>query len=188
MVAMRGRKTVVAGAGSGGADGARRRWPRLLGLVAVLAVAAVPVVLQVQLRATRDEVARVEAAGGVARDDVRSAAARVLSVDDRAAVAEAEEDAAQAELDRVRTVMTALGLRQPSLEDVQVETGSLRDAYRTQYEGETAAVAVQERVEPAAGSCIFDRLRVLARVAIGHQPGAPSPECTTVAGARPGRG
>lgn len=164
------------------------RWLRWLGVLLVVGSTAVPVLLQVQLRGTRDHVDRLEAAGYVARDDVGAAAGRLATVDDRARVAEADEDAAQAELDRTRRVMTALGLRQASLEDVQAETGALRDAYRTQYDGEAAAIAVQERVEPAAGSCLFDRLRVLARVAIGHQPGAPSSECTTVAGIRPAGG
>ena len=204
MEPMRGRRTGAAGheAGAGAppdeaaedpADGVGPqvlgwRWLRRIGVVLVLATAALPVGLQLQLRDVRDEVVRAEAADVDALGDVREAAHRVRSVDERVVAAEGEEDAAQAELDRARAVLAAVGLRESTMEDVQVETGSLRDAYRTQYDGETAAIADQERVEPAAEACLLDRVRALARVAVGHQPGAPSAECTTVAGRRPSAG
>lgn len=159
-----------------------RRWLRRLGIGFVVVVALVPVGLQVQAARVRDQVNRAETTQRIAELDEESAQIRLDSVDARVRVAEDDEAEAQARLDGSRKAMTDKGFEESALPSIQVEKATEVKDLRAQVKAVAAAIAEQNRLQPAAAACVFDRLRDLA----APHSGATA-ACKTVA-RRPGAG
>jgi hypothetical protein len=183
------RSTEPGAAGSTDAPPARadRAWLRRLGLGLVAVLIAVPIGLQFQVAAQRDQAARSEAAQHRAERDERSARKRLSTVHTRVLAAQVDEADAKGVLETARTNMRAQGLEESALETVHDQTERHVKDLRAQAAVVAAAVTEQERVQPAAESCLFDLLRALGR---GRSGGTepPSGACAAVAPHRPGAG
>lgn len=139
-----------------------RRWLRRLGVALVVIVALVAVGFQVQAARVRNQAADAETTQRIAELDQETAQIRLDSVGARRDLAERDEAAAQQVLDDSRAAMTEQGLEEPTLHDAQVAKAKEVKDLRAQGKAVRAAIAAQKRLQPAAGSCVFDLLRGLA--------------------------
>lgn len=179
-------------AGEADADGAdqiaakpRRVWLRRAGWTLLAVLLLVLSGLQIQAAKVRAQVDEAETAQRSAELDEQSARNRLASVGDRVRLAEADEAAAQAELDRARADMTAKGFEEPALPGIQVAKAKEVKDLRAGKKKVAADIAEQNRLQPAAAACLFDMLRALSRVDAGSTGGRASEACRTVA-ASPG--
>jgi len=163
----------------------KRRWVRRVGVALLVLLLAGLSGLQIQAARVRAQAEEAETRRQTAEQDEETARIKLESVGDRVRLARSQEDAAQQELDRARTDMTAKGFEEASLASVQKATAEKVTGLRAGVKKVARDIAEQDRLQPAAGACLFDMLRALDRVDTGARSGRSSEACKTVA-ASPG--